>query len=1178
MFLKALSVRHSWAITKTLRVMKLTAIILLSACLAASAKGLAQKVTISVKDAPLEKVFDQIKKQTGFSFLWDEKTLKQARPVTFDLKEATVEEVMNACVKNQPLTYSIIQNLVVIKEKIATSPNEVTTTDPPPPIDVHGKVLNEKGEPVVGASVKIKGSKNGTSTNENGEFTLNGISADDATLVISGTNIETFEVKVGDKTDFTLKAKTKIVSGEEVQIYSTGYQQIPKERATGSFVQLDNTIINEQSGTFILDRLKGIANGVFFDNPSGNRGNRPATLIRGFSTIAAPAAPLIVLDNFPYEGNLNNINPNDIETITILKDAAATSIWGVRAGNGVIVITTKKGRFNQPTKVEFNSNVTIIQKPDLFYLRPIATNDLINVETTLFSKGFYNSQISNSSRPTLSPVVEILNKRKLGQITAADSATQIDALRGLDIRNDYDKYIYQNAVNQQYSVNLSGGSDKMTYLFSTGLDKNFDNLSAEYNRINFRLNNSFRPVRNLQISTAAYYTNSKAINGKPAYGSTFINSTTQRLWPYFRLADANGNSAPLNTYRQGYLDTVGRGKLLDWRMYLLDDWKHNTTTTNLQDLTATLGLQYKFLNHFNLNLQYQYERQQTTTDVLRDLQSFFARDQINRFSQINYTTGVVTYIVPKAGIIDKSTSLVAYHGGRAQINYDQTWNKHNVVAIVGSEIREVNTQSNTFRAYGYNPDLATAQNIDYITTYPTIITGAKQAIQNNLQFSDKTNRYVSILANVAYTFDSKYTISGSARKDASNLFGVNSNNKWKPLWSTGASWNISDEGFYKASFIPVLRLRTTYGYSGNVSPTLSALTAIRYFGAAPFTNFQYAAINQYANPDLHWEKLGQINIAIDFATKKNTLSGSAEYFIKKGSDLYGSSPVDYTAGLYTYSVIKNVADIKGKGVDINIESKNVDRVFKWFTTLNFNYNSSKVTNYYLTTTTGANFVGGGGVFSGIIGKPLYAVWSYQWAGLDSSGNPQGVLNKAPSTNYSLITGSGTTINDLTYSGSATPTVYGNLSNSFNWKGITLSANITYKFGYYFMKQSINYGSLFSQYNGNADFANRWQKPGDEKSTTIPAMIYPNNSNRDNFYNSSEILVRKGDHIRLQFVTLSYDLSKNNFKKFPFDNIQVYVNASNLGIIWRANKDGIDPDYGNTLPQSKSITFGIKGRL
>ncbi len=375
--------------------MKMTAFILFLGFLHVSGKGFTQTVTLSLKNAPIEKAFKEIKKQTGYEFLYTDEILNKSIPVTIKVKNETLLDVLKACFSNQPIDYTIIEKTIVVKAK----EEQVITPAfffPPPPIDIHGRVVDEKGQPVAGVTVKVKGSKNATSTNDNGEFSLMSVD-ENGTLQFTSINMEPFEIQVNGKTDLAISLKTKFTSLGDVNVQvNTGYQTIPKERATGSFVQIDNSLLNRRVGTNILDRLEGITSGLVFNAGNIYNGTRMSNeltgiTIRGRSSIdeKVSADPLIVLDNFPYDGDIGSINPNDVESITVLKDAAAASIWGARSGNGVIVITTKKGRTNQKMKIELNSNVTVGDKPDLFYSKNfISSPDFINLETLLFNNGY----------------------------------------------------------------------------------------------------------------------------------------------------------------------------------------------------------------------------------------------------------------------------------------------------------------------------------------------------------------------------------------------------------------------------------------------------------------------------------------------------------------------------------------------------------------------------------------------------------------------------------------------------------------------------------------------------------------------------------------------------------------------------------------------------------------------
>ncbi|SEA28091.1 TonB-linked outer membrane protein, SusC/RagA family [Arachidicoccus rhizosphaerae] len=1028
------------------------------------------------------------------------------------------------------------------------------------------------GQPIPGVSLELRNSGIHRMTDDNGTALIPMKFKED-TLVAQMVGYKILFRKIDSTSPHNLIEYLEATdySLENVTV-QTGYQHISKERATGSYEYLDSKILNQQTGSNILDRLNGVANNVVFDN-DGNR-QQPIT-IRGLSTINGLRSPLIVVDNFTYEGSVSNINPNDVESVTVLKDAAATSIWGVRAGNGVIVITTKKGSQSGKQSVSFNADMITSGKPNLFYLRPIASSDLIDVEQMLFEKGYYNDKESASSFPALSPVVELLIKKRDGLISAVDFDQQINDLRLHDVRNDLEKYMYRKPFTQQYALNFSGGTQNVSYYFSGGYDRNMDNLGGINNRTTLRSELSIRLAPRLSVNSSVAINLISSKTGAHGY-SYLTNNTGGPIYTYTRLADNLGQ--PLSfakNYRQSFIDTAGGGKLLDWNYYPLQDYKHDFTKTFISDIVANSSWKYSINKMLSLNFYYQYERQSTQNKNLSDIQSFAARDMINLFTQFD-AFGELVYNVPNGGILNRSDATIESNNGRLQVNFDHSWGNSDLTAIAGAEIRQVHTFSGSATTYGYDDDFLSYKSVDYVDYFTTYL-GGYQNIADGTSFADRTNRYLSGYINAAYSYKGRYSVSGSMRKDQSNLFGVKANDKGIPLWSGGLAWELSKEGFYNFNAIPYLKFRATYGFSGNVDPSRSAVTTEQYLDLpASYSGFQQARILQYGNPDLRWEKIAMTNIAVDFASRNHTISGSFEYYLKHGTDLYGITPIDPTAGISDgTSIMKNVASMIGRGWELSLTTRNLKGELGWHTTLLFSHSVSKTEAYYLNPALPSSFISNGNTINPMNGFDLYSIISYKWGGLDPmTGDPIGYLNGEKSKDYQAIYNAKDK-DDLIYDGSAIPKYTGALRNTFDWKGFELDVNITSAFGFYFRRSSIDYGGLFSMDAGNADYAGRWQKPGDEKHTNIPSMIYPDNSYRDLFYLYSEANVEKGDYIRIQYINLTYTFPKVSKRPNILNSLQIYLNAANLGLLWRSNDVGIDPQYIDVTPQPKTYTIGIK---
>ena len=421
-------------------------------------------------------------------------------------------------------------------------------------------------------------------------------------------------------------------------------------------------------------------------------------------------------------------------------------------------------------------------------------------------------------------------------------------------------------------------------------------------------------------------------------------------------------------------------------------------------------------------------------------------------------------------------------------------------------------------------------------------------------------------------------MTASARHDAANLFGVTANERRTPLWSEGAGWTINNEAFYHADWLPSLRLQATYGYSGNISRLATAYTTVSSLSAYS-NNEAVNLVRSPPNEKLRWERVKMVNVSLQFATQKQALSGTIAYYHKRASDLLGQAPLDPTLGVipsfydpssYYYG---NVANIKGKGIDLQLSSRNIDKRFKWYTDLTLSHATSVVADYLAPEATGSAYLSTDAI-SPVKGKPVYGIYSYRWAGLNpQTGAPQGYLNGKVSEDYSSIL-STTPLDSLVYNGPAQPTLFGALRNTFSWKGFSLSVNISYQAGYYFRTRSVVYSDLYSSWTGSGDYAKRWQQPGDEAHTHVPARAYPADYASDAFYAGSSVLVERGDHIRLADATFSYEVDKKEARRLPFAHLRLYAYAGNLGVLWTANKEHIDPYYNNAPAAGKSFSLGV----
>jgi TonB-linked SusC/RagA family outer membrane protein len=1018
---------------------------------------------------------------------------------------------------------------------------------------VRGIVYGVEKQPLIGAGVSIRGASQGTFTDSEGKFGLN-LSDSSAILVVSYVGYMTKEI--GISSDYISVGLELISTDLKEVVVSTGYQKLPAGRATGSFSAVNEELLNRRVSTDILSRISDLVPGLTF-----HQGRAPGLRIRGQSTIFADPSPLIVIDNFPYEGDPSSINPNDVESITVLKDAAAASIWGTRAGNGVL-----------------NSNITIGQRPSLYYQPQMSVEDYISIERELFQAGFFNSDENSINRMALSPVLELLIQNRDGKLSNEALNAEVARLKNNDVRRDYEKHFYRSSLSQQYSLNISAGTDKHKIVISAGHDRQMTSINrSDYNRSSFSMNNSLKLMGNkLTLTSGIYFSENNRISN----GIDRLTMNGNPIFPYARMEQDGNPLAVLRNVRSTFIEDAENKGLLSWKYYPLEELELADNRSLLTDYRIVGEVNYQVAPGLGFSGLYQYGGENTTAENLYLKEGYFARDLINRFTQIG-AGGNITYKLPYGDILDQNRITVNTHNLRGQFNYDKKWNTNNELkGIIGAELRTRLYKGAFDREYGYNSNYASTSLIDYVSLYPSYVNGFNMAIPYMDKYTELNDYNLSYYGNVTYGFHNRYFMSLTARVDKSNLFGVETNQKSVPLYSVGGSWELSKESFYKLNFLPYARLRVTWGYNGNIDKKVSAFTTARYGLIDTDTQIPYSQIQNPPNPQLRWERVGILNTALDFSTFDSRISGSIEYYLKHGVDLIGDIQLAPSSGVSTFR--GNYAETKGHGVDFSVQTRNLKGKVKWNTDVIISLARDKVVKYDRKSTA-LNYVDGGdnssfGIFP-LEGRPLLSVFSFRFKGLDGqTGNPIGYLNGEESQNYSGIVSS-TTPEELIYHGSARPTWFGSVRNHFSYRGFSISGMISYRGGYYFRRSSVRYGSNAGLSSMHGDYAQRWMKPGDEVYTNVPSVPSSPLFARDNLYIYGESLVEKGDHIRLKDIELSFTISKEGFKNLFIKNLKIYTYADNLGILWKSAKGDLDPDYAYSFyPPVRTLSIGLRADL
>lgn len=1188
---------------KLLVIMRLTTVILIATFMQVSAATFGQRITLNEQRSSIENVLRKIRSQTGYDFLFDRNLVKNAGEVNIEVRNATLEQTMKSLFNNLPLTYNIDGKIVVIEARKKTLLDKVLAVFKE--IDVKGHIVDEEGRPLSGATVSVvlqsssedkksgdfsmsvKGRKAAAITNENGDFQLKNVD-EEALIVVSYTGYQTYTAKA---TKDLGTIKMKLDGNLQEVIVSTGYQQISKERSAGSFSKPDMPVVNARSTSMnILQRLDGLIPGLVINNsPSASRDGNPF-IIRGLNTINASRDPLIVVDGVALEmANISSINPQDVQDITVLKDATAASIWGARASNGVIVIVTKKGSPGK-MRINYDAFVNFQGRPDVGYFPVLNSQQYIQASRDTFdpvnwpyiSASTYSIN-SGQSGVGISPDRQILYDMNRGILSAAQGNAKLDSLSKISNLSQI-KSLYRPAILMNHSLSLSGGAEKYTYYNSLAYTNNQDNNPGDKdNTYKISTRHDFNFNKYLKAYILADLTDR----------ITFSNlslAADDRFLPYQLFKDPAGN--PISIPYMGVLSEdqrpgIQNSSKIDLNYNPLDNLNTGFNKSNAFTGRFNTGFSLKLLKGLEFEGVYGYTKGTNRTQQYYDHTNYQQRVNVVNFATVN-SAGTVTYNLPATGgqyTINNTTqdSWVL----RNQLKYDANWGNdlHQLTALVGQEAQEQRTITNMSSVYGYDQNLQTYTTIDYKLLSTTGVTNPILPLLNGSKISNNSffgqgesrNRFTSYYANAAYTYDRKYTLNASWRNDQSNLFGLEKAAQRKPVWSAGVKWNLGNEAFIESiKSIDALALRATYGITG-ISPKPGYASSKDILTAGSSGNVpggQYLGITSYANPSLTWESTKTYNIGLDFGFLNHRLTGSIDLYQKETSNLLGQLEINPLAGVN--AINGNVGSLSNKGIELSINSLNVQKGdFKWSTMFTLSYNKNKITNLGLLSipiATGDQKL----KQNYMVGYPAFAVFAYNYAGLDNSGDPQIRLADGSVTKKTGVS----LPDDILFKGVYQPVWSGGLSNLFSYKAFSFNVNIIYNLGnVMFRDVNTTYiGDVFIRSqnfqagNLNAEFASRWKQPGDENKTDIPSFV--NNGATDarrytNYYVFGDQNVVSASYAKIRDMTLAYQMPLNVIKRLKVEGLSFRLQMSNV-MLWKANSYGIDPEFQDARYGSRSM--------
>ena len=1161
-------------------IMKLGAIFcfLLSVNVSANVYSQQNKVSLNLSDVTLEEFIEAIRQQTGVNFLYNASLFRNTDRISVKVKKESLDRVLKTTLEQSGFTFDYQEDVVVIKKGSAVDflPQQAMTT-------VKGIVKDVSGIPLPGVTIIIKGSQTGVATDIDGRFELKIKEDPNAVLVFSFVGMKSKEVKVGTQKEIQVTLESDSQALEEV--ICTGFQTISRERATGSFQILSNDELSKIPAQDLGAKLEGLATGmqVDYDEQSG----KTDVTIRGIATMNADAKPLIVVDGFPVEGDFSTINPNDIENVTVLKDAAAASIWGARAGNGVVVVVTKSGKKAEKLSVSFDAFVKFSPKMDLDYNFPIADSDTqLAYEKFETDGGFGTSwgtpDTFNEIWQVYTLGAQLMYNLNKGLISQSDYDMAIAKLRNTSNKRDIKKYMLNNPFSQNYNLSINGGGKIHAYNLSAMYSSDENNMAGNKREkllINFK--NTFEIKKWLNFDFAL---TSEMKKDKEGLSISNINE----LSPYELLKNGDGAYAPvMHSYNKRLMDEFMASAQgmpytnMDYNP--LQDLDANDFTTREMNLRFQAGLNVKFMEGLDYRGSFQYERFDNKVDKFYGEESFYVRDLANNNILFDEATKTVKEkYMPEGDILASSEILKQTYNLRNQLNFNRVFaEKHSVSVLLGTELIWSESKGAGNTLYGYNGDMNTHVTPPY--GYGSSVKVWKKFFDNYFtgelptghDLTYTAQRYLALYGNATYMFNEKYSVSGSVRNDASNIVVDDPKYRYSPFWSVGLGWNISNEEFIrKIDFIDRLAIRATYGKNGNTVTTASSIPIIAYSASpSPITGEFYGTIRDKGNPTLRWENINQFNVGVDFSFW-HKLSGSIDVYSKKSTDLLANVAVSPTYG--STSQTFNAAAVRNNGFELDLNyNQRIAGDFRWNTGFKLSYNKSEVTDFKQQLISPRSMTG----YRFVEGYAVDPVFSFIYGGMSEDGKAQ-ILSEKTDDIYTMEEHIGLNGEDgkevLKYHGTATPPLIMGWTNTFTYKGITLKAMITGKFGHKFRRPTFMYTDGFDK-NYHKDLEGIMA--GNARQMGLPEIPA---EYTDYYYRYSwyvpylNTLVENASHIRLREIYLGYDLPKKLCDKMKLGSIRIYSQIRNLGLIWAANKQDIDPDYisGIDIKPEASYTFGL----
>lgn len=1153
------------------RVMKLTFLMCLLLGSSLSAEVLSQqRLNMRLGKTDLKAVFEEIRKQTDKVVICNDDRLKLDQKVDADFQNIRLEDLLDLLLRERDLSYKMVDDYIVIVPGVkGGTPQAVEEKI------VKGKVTDKTGQALPGVTVMIKGTSIGVATDHMGEYTIKVADARDLVLAFSFVGMKPVEVKYQGVNPVNVTLEEDAAQMDEVVV--TGYQTIRKTRMTGATEVMTAADIVNKGFTSIDQVLRGQLAGVSTMNISGRPGADAQIRIRGINSLSGTADPIWIVDGMPLQGNLpelggsadlqntvltsgvGNISPDDIASITILKDAAATAIYGSRAANGVIVITTKRGNVGKSV-LNVQSNVSIQMAPKS-RLDMMNTSEKIAYETSLYNDF---PQVSIDGR-----VFKLLKDRDDGLITKADAAAELERLGKINT-NWYDE-IFRTALAQNHVLSLSGGTEKTQYYVSMSynnekgvlLNNNYDRLT-----VNMKLTHDFNERLRIFADVSTVLKNDRisasAIN--PLQYATFAN-------PYERPYDENGNYV----YDRSWDPTLSQIK--DGYKYdinVIQDLKSNTQRTRYNSQQVNLKLEYQLFK--GMMYTFQGTLSNTTSTGKKEILAGTYTSKYRSWLTNIYQEKEIPDNMNN-GSLEETSSRSQGWTVRNTLQYAYSFaDAHFISVMVGQETS--GTKYNNFS--NYSPEYFEPYALIGFPELNSVDAGALNfdRLGTSTESQDKA---VSFFMTGSYSYKDRYVLSGSYRLDGADIIGKD--NRFSPLWNISGKWNLQEENFIKnIPFIDRLAVRASFGYTGSIDRNAYPFTLLAYSATRLYKGEKVPTAITPGNPSIKWQKKRDKSIGIDFSLFEDRVYGTVNYYNNDTKDLLNYTSVPVSSG--RTNVKANVASLKNEGWEFSLTTTNIrTEHFNWSTNFNLALNSNKITNAFYEevadlptisrTATSQRYY--------VIGKPAQAWYGYKFAGVDpATGKTLAYVDRADKDGlmhghlqkdgkYLLNMDTEAHNSAISYLGEAYPPVSGGFGTNFNYRRISLSAQFSFMAGHKiksFFSSSSN--PLYdARRNQLASEQNRWRKPGDV--TDVPVYSTTAGAFSKYFFDNQ---LESGNYLKCTNISLGYNVPQKLCDKLHIERARFNFNVQNAFTFTKYK--GIDPETMGAFgyPSARKLIFSV----